>query len=303
MRVEQSGARAGEIWLQPVDLDQALAHLQRAPATVLAGGTDLYPAAVGGSLRGPVLDLSAVAQLQQMSMTQIPERGDASRSVPGLRIGAGVTWSQLLRASLPDGLQALHLAAREIGGVQIQNRGTVGGNLCNASPAADSVPVLLALDASVEFRSSRTTRILALSEFIVGNRRTVLAPDELLTAVLVPLPAPRTRSLFLKFGHRRYLVISAVSVAISARFNAQRHLEHCAIAVGACSVVPTRLPGFEQRLIGIGRDDLLVMAGQPIDTNLLDELAPIDDVRGSANFRRALAGRLLARGLFEMAGE
>jgi len=301
MQAAQSRVQAREGWLQPVDLDQALAQLQRAPTTVLAGGTDLYPAVVGGSLRGPVLDLSALTPLQQMSMMQIPERSDPSRSVPGLKIGAGMTWSRLLDSPLPEGLQALKMASREIGGVQVQNRGTIGGNLCNASPAADSVPVLLALDASVELRSSRATRILALSKFITGNRRTVLAPDELLTAVLVPLPAPRTRSLFLKFGHRRYLVISAVSVAISARFDKHRRLEHCAIAVGACSAVPTRLPGLERRLAGIGQDDLSVLSGQPIDAKLLEELTPIDDMRGSADFRRELAGRLLARGLSEMA--
>ena len=121
--------------------------------------------------------------------------------------------------------------------------------------------------------------------------------------MLVPLPAPRTRSLFLKFGHRRYLVISAVSVAISARFNAQRHLEHCAIAVGACSAVPTRLPGLEQRLVGIGRDDLLAMSGQPIDAKLLDELAPIDDVRGTAGYRRDAAAEIVARLIERLCGD
>jgi CO/xanthine dehydrogenase FAD-binding subunit len=298
----QTGQPGQSGWIQPADLDQALAVLQRAPATVLAGGTDLYPAIASARLRAPVLDVSRLQALREISILNAP--GPAGAIPPGacLRIGAAVTWSQLLRADLPDGLQALKLAAREIGALQVQNRGTIGGNLCNASPAADSLPVLLALDASVELQSHRGTRTLAMADFVHGNRRTALAADELLTAVLVPLSVPGTRSLFLKLGHRRYLVISAASVAIAATFDAKKALEHCAIAVGACSVVAQRMHRLEASLAGLSLDGLRELLRQGIDAALLAELSPIDDVRGSAQFRRVIAGRLIARGLAELAG-
>src|SRR5260370_31103109 len=108
--------------------------------------------------------------------------------------GGATTWSEIAAASLPRCLDPLRAAAREIGAVQIQNRGTIAGNLCNASPAADGVPPLLILDASVELASNRGARRLPLSQFITGNRRTSLAPDEILTAIVMPAPAPALRS-------------------------------------------------------------------------------------------------------------
>src|SRR5439155_3336986 len=116
------------------------------------------------------------------------------------RIGAATTWSDIIRAKLPPAFEALKQAAREVGSVQIQNRATIGGNLCNASPAADGVPPLLALDAEVELISTQPTRRLPLSEFIRGNRRTALRPDEILAAIIIPqqeVPGTAT-STFLK---------------------------------------------------------------------------------------------------------
>src|SRR5690606_31422727 len=118
------------------------------------------------------------------------------------RSGALTTLSDLARAPLDPSLAALQQAAREVGGVQIQNQATIGGNLCNASPAADGVPALLALDARVELSSVRGVRTLPLSGFVLGNRRTAIAPDELLTTVIVPRRSPRALSRFLKLGHR-----------------------------------------------------------------------------------------------------
>ena len=127
-----------------------------------------------------------------------------------------------------------------MGGIQIQNRGTVGGNLCNDSPAADGIPPLLALDARVELTSSRGRRTLAVDEFVIGNRRTALAPDELLTAVEVPVHSANAVSCFLKLGHRRYLVISIAMVAVVLDFDANDRIRYCGIAVGACSAAARR---------------------------------------------------------------
>ncbi|MGH6720382.1 MAG: FAD binding domain-containing protein, partial [Alphaproteobacteria bacterium] len=126
-------------YLRPPRLDQALAYAADGPRVVVAGGTDHYPARVGREDGEDVLDISAIAGLRGVA------EGDS-----GWRLGALTTWTDLIEAPLPPLFDGLKLAAREIGGVQIQNRGTLGGNLCNASPAADGVPALLALDAEVE---------------------------------------------------------------------------------------------------------------------------------------------------------
>src|SRR5690606_16713582 len=137
------------------------------------------------------------------------------------RIGAATTWTQVLRERLPHAFDGLKLAAREVGGVQVQNCGTVGGNLCNASPAADGVPPLLALDAAVELTGQAGSRMLPLADFITGPRRTARGPGELLTAVVVPAAAGAGRSHFAKVGARRYLLISIVMAAANVELDAQ----------------------------------------------------------------------------------
>ncbi|MEI7447487.1 MAG: FAD binding domain-containing protein, partial [Burkholderiales bacterium] len=186
---------------RPIDLGTALERLAAGRPIVVAGGTDVYPAHVGRPLAAPLLDLSRVAGLRGIEV-----RDDH------WRIGALTTWTDIVRAALPPALDALVQAAVEVGGPQVQNRGTVGGNLCNASPAADGVPALLALGAGVELASVRGRRTLPLEAFVLGPRRTALAVDELLTAVTVPRGTAARRSRFLKLGHRRYLVISIAMV-------------------------------------------------------------------------------------------
>src|SRR5450631_4007111 len=143
-------------YLRPSRLEDALAALAR-PHVVLAGGTDFYPARVGRAIDEDVLDIGGMAVLRGIS-------ADAA----GWRLGATTTWSELLEASLPPLFDGLKQAAREVGGRQIQNAGTIAGNLCNASPAADGVPGLLALDAQIELASRAGIRFLPLGAFIVG---------------------------------------------------------------------------------------------------------------------------------------
>jgi CO/xanthine dehydrogenase FAD-binding subunit len=218
-----------------------------------------------------------------------------------LRIGALTTWSEVARAQLPAHLRALQQAAREVGGVQIQNTGTVGGNLCNASPAADGIPALLALGAEVELASPRGRRRLPLASFVLGNRRTALAADELLVAVWVPLVSPAASSCFLKLGHRRYLVISIVMVAAMLDFDADARVRACGVAVGACSAAAQRLPALERALLGVRRTDVAGQVAAQLDAGALAPLAPIDDVRGSRAYRLDAARGLVARALAELA--
>jgi CO/xanthine dehydrogenase FAD-binding subunit len=194
---------------------------------------------------------------------------------------------------LPHCFDGLKLAAREIGGIQIQNAGTIAGNICNASPAADSLPNLLALDAEVELASLHGQRRLPIGEFVTGNRRTVRRPDELVTALLIPNLGPEARSDFLKLGSRKYLVISIVMVAAVLEL-AGRRVERARVAIGACSEIARRLPVLEAALAGQPLDEAL---GQMVKPEYIAALSPIDDLRASAVYRRKAALVLLRRSL------
>lgn len=258
-------------WTRPPNLSQALAALAERPRVLLAGGTDFYPARVGKPLDDDLLDVTALEGLAAIA-----------RDAGGWRIPCRVTWSDLVAADLPSQFDALKAAAREVGGVQIQNAGTLVGNVCNASPAADGIPPLLALDASVELASVRGARALKLAEFVLGNRKTARAPDEMVTAILVP--DRNARSAFLKLGSRKYLVISIVMIAANIETDGDK-VRAARIAIGACSAAAQRLPALEAALAGAKLADMAKIAAAPH----LAPLSPIDDVRGTAAYRREAA--------------
>jgi CO/xanthine dehydrogenase FAD-binding subunit len=276
------------LYLRPTEIEEAVAALAARPLTILAGGTDFYPARVGKPLSEDILDVTALAALRGISEDE-----------RGFRIGAAVRWSELAAAGLPPWFACLALAAREIGGRQIQNAGTLAGNICNASPAADGVPSLLALDAEVEIASSEGTRRLPLAEFILGNRRIALAGNELVTAILISKPRHAARSTFLKLGARKYLVISIVMVAALLERSPDGTIAAARIAVGACSAVARRLAALEQHLIG---RRLSLGIGDSVTAAHLAELTPIDDVRAAAVYRSDAALALVARSLEDLAG-
>lgn len=290
------------LYLRPGTLAEALAALADRecagaaaggrPLTVLAGGTDFYPgetvrAAWMEPRRGNIIDISAIAELRGI-------REDAGT----VRFGALATWSEIAAAPLPAAFDGLRQAARQVGGVQVQNRGTIAGNLCNASPAADGVPPLLTLDAEVEVASLRGRRRMALADFILGNRRTALAADELVVAVYVAAPVAGSRSVFLKLGARAYLVISIASVATLVKVNTDGRIAHAAIALGACSAMPVRMRTLERDLLGAHPNE----AAQRVKpAHVASVASPIDDVRGSARYRHDAALVLLRRSLSQCA--
>jgi len=271
-------------YARPSTLTEALDLMAPGGKRLLAGGTDLYPGA-GPALAGDILDLTGVAGFT----------GLAAAPDGGLRIGACTTWTAIAEADLPPALDALRAAARQIGGRQIQNAGTIGGNLCNASPAADGVPPLLALDARVDLVSPRGTRSLPLAGFITGPRQTALGPDEALAAVLIPAPALAGRSAFVKLGARAYLVISIAMVAARIMIETGR-VREAAVAVGACSAVARRLPAVEAALVGATPAEA---AGRIAAADVAAVLAPIDDVRASAAYRAGAATELVRRAVTE----
>ena len=265
---------------RPKVLDQALGFLAEGPAALVAGGTDVFPALGLGAAPARVVDLTAVEGLRGIS-----------RAGDGWRIGAGTTWTDVVRADLPPLFDALKQAARQVGSVQIQNTGTVAGNICNASPAADGVPVLIAMEAEVELASAHGTRRIPLSDFITGPRKTDLREGEIVTALYLP-HRDGARSAFGKLGSRAYLVISIVSVAVIL-WTEGRIVSGARVAVGAASPVPMRLPDVEVALVGRALSDLpgAVLADH------LAALTPIDDVRATAAYRREAALVMIRRAL------
>lgn len=250
---------------------------------ILAGGTDFFPSLGDRPVTGTVIDISALRELQGVIVE--PKH---------IRIGGLTTWTEIVKTPLPPCFNGLKGAAREIGGIQIQNRGTVAGNLCNASPAADSVPPLLALDAEVELVSHAGTRRMPLAEFIVGNRKTRRQPGEILSQVLVPRTIENAASTFLKLGARCYLVISIIMVAVVIDKGSTDCVRDARVSVGSCSVVAQRLPELERELIGARAVSGL---GSLATADHLKHLSPIDDVRATAPYRRDAALRLVQRAL------
>lgn len=271
---------------RPQTLDAALALASTPRAVVLAGGTDVFANYADRTIDRPLIDIGGIAALRG-----IRREGDT------WRIGALATWSDVIAAPWPDWADALVLAAREVGGVQIQNAGTVAGNLCNASPAADGVPALLALDARVEIAAQAGRRVVPLVDFIAGPRKTTLATGEIVTAILLPDRNAATRSAFMKLGARRYLVISIAMVAAAIEADARGRITRAALAAGACSPVARRLAALEARIVGRTHEE----AARDVAPADLAELAPIDDVRADAEYRRDAAATLLRRAILACA--
>ena len=265
-------------YLRPTTLPDALAALRCQPRTVLAGGTDHFPARAAWEPDEDILDLAAITALRGIS-----------RAGGVWRIPALTTWTDLMEASLPPLFDGLRAAARQVGSRQIRNAGTIAGNVCSASPAADGIPALLALDAAMLLQSAAGSRTLPLADFVLGPRQTARRADELATAVLVPDGA--ARSVFLKLGARRCLASSITMAAVTLHQDGAGRVERARVAVGACGPKAVRLPSLEAALLGAVPHPGLVRAEH------LQPLSPIDDVHGTAIHRIAATLELLRRAL------
>jgi len=253
-------------------LDEALTILRDEKRTPLAGATDLYVAAQFGTLAPrKFLDIWKVTELRHIRM------GEDGQT---LIIGALVTYTSLIRSPIVQrGLPMLVEASKQVGGAQIQNRGTVGGNIANGSPAGDSLPVLAAADAMVVLRSAGGERRVPFTQFYTGYRATVMRPDELIVAVEVP--PVEGKQWFRKVGTRRAQAISKIVMAAVRAAKPK-------IAIG--SVAPT--------VIRVPKTEATLADGASIDEAakvFASEISPIDDLRSSADYRKRVAVNLLRR--------
>jgi CO/xanthine dehydrogenase FAD-binding subunit len=279
-------------FVQALNEGEALEKLTGPESIVpLAGGTNLMV----NLKRGP-LDAELVVDLSRIESLQSIAEGNGVVS-----LGSGVTFADLLEWRPGGAIEALmRPMAEAFAGPLIRNLATLGGNICDASPAADLSPPLLALSAKVNLESAGgTTRVLPLEEFFQGVRRTARRPDELLTSIELPRPDAADQAFYYKLGKRKADAISIVSIAIVLRRKSDK-VEHVRIALGAVAPVAMRAPEAEALLLGNELSERTIIAAASAAAT---EVSPIDDFRATADYRRQMVEVLVRRGLGQIAVE
>ncbi|HEU0186150.1 MAG TPA: xanthine dehydrogenase family protein subunit M [Blastocatellia bacterium] len=268
----------------PATIDEAyklLAERGRR-AKIIAGGTDLMVALNAGSLDAEeFIDIWCLNELRG-----IYDEGET------IRIGALTTYTQLIKSHLIQlTVPALAEASRTIGAIQIQNRGTIGGNIVNASPAGDSLPVLAAFDAELEIGSARGVRRIEFNRFYTGYRQTVMAPDEMLLAVKLPKLKPNERSFFLKVGTRRAQAISKIVMGVRVGTTGAV-IDTISVALGSVAPTVIRARQTESLLTNAILDATIIERAK---RTISEEIVPITDLRSTEHYRRTVAGNALAK--------
>ena len=272
------------VYARPQRLEDAITLLHEQQWCLISGGTDFYPSLKDKNLTCPVMDVTDISFLKGIKETD-----------GYWKIGALTTWTQLLKTDLPPAFEALKQAAREIGSIQIQNRATVIGNICNASPAADGVPALIILDADVELTSIRGNRKVALKDFITGNRQTLRKSDEIVAFINIPKRNLQYNSVFRKLGARKYMIISIAMIALKLDLESNGRINEAAIAVGACSAVAKRLYELERLIKG----KTVREAGKFINASHFSCLTPLTDLRATSTYRKRAAEILIKRAVLQ----
>ncbi|MEW6229794.1 MAG: xanthine dehydrogenase family protein subunit M [Bacillota bacterium] len=274
----------------PESLDEAVSFLARfgPEARVIAGGTDLV-VEMKEDKRAPgvLVDISRLSELRGVRV-----EGDAVR-VGALVTHAEVAGSPLVRSAAP----VLAAACGQIGSPQIRARGTIGGNLCTASPAGDCIPPLFALEASVEVAGQGGTRTIDVESFFVGPKKSALAPDEIVLGVRFPALGADYVSFFRKLGQRKSLAISVVSVAFVARRVRPDVFEGVKVALGAVAPTVVRARTVERALSGKSLD---IETARHVSKLAFRDCMPITDIRGSQGYRQEMACNLLYEVLVDL---
>ena len=273
-------------YLAPASLEEALHTLkqQTEGTQIIAGGTDLVP-----RMRSRVIEPALLVDLRLLDLDSI------EMTAQGIRIGASDTHTDILESSLlAEHCPALVEAAADIAGPPIRNRGTAGGILVNASPAADLAPPLLAYDARVVLAKANSNREIPLVDFFTGPGQTVLTADEILTEILVPPVPARTADKFIKLGKRKAMAVAVVSVAARLTLDEAGFISQSRIALGSVAPTPMRAKKAEAALQGqLPSLELFKEAGQIA----MGESAPITDIRASGDYRKKMVAVLTRRAL------
>ena len=270
----------------PRTIDEAVAAMGAGDARALAGGTDLVPQVREGRRRaGRIVDLKRIPELTAIAML----RDD------GFCIGAAATASAVARhARLAAAYPAVAQSAQLIGGVQIQNRASLGGNICNAAPSADAVPALICHDAQAVIVGRSGRRQAAVEELFRGPGQTTLEPGEILVSILLSAPAPRSAAKYLRFTPRREMDIAIAGAATWISLDARGAIAAARVVLASVAPTPIRAASAERRLIGERPTRALLEEAGRLAAG---DARPISDTRGSADYRCSLVAVLTARAL------
>jgi carbon-monoxide dehydrogenase medium subunit len=278
--------------LEPKTVEEACSLLSKydGKAKVIAGGTDLLP-----SMRNRKVTPGYIINIKRIPNLDYIDYDDAE----GLRIGALVTVHDIQSSSIiREKFPILANAASKIGTPQVRNMGTIGGNLCNAAPSADTAPPLIGLEAKVKINSPNGERVVALEEFFTGPGESVLQAGEILTEIQIPNPLPHTRGVYLKLPARSMVDLAVVGVAVVVTLDdKEKSIVDAKIVLGAVAPTPIR-----------ARQAEAVIKGKAISRELIekateaaaDEAKPISDVRGSASYRKEMVKILTKRGIKQL---
>jgi carbon-monoxide dehydrogenase medium subunit len=271
----------------PASIEAALALLREGGARVLAGGTDLVPQLREGRRTARrIVDVKRIEELTAIS----PMTGG------GVRIGAAVSATSIARHPALAAYPGLVRAARMIGSVQIQSRASLGGNICNAAPSADAVPVLICLGATAVIAGPDGPTRLPVGDLFAGPGRCAIAPDKLLTAIELPALPSRSAAFYLRFTPRREMDIAVAGAAAFVRLGPSSVVAEARIALASVAPTPIRAPSAEARLAGERATPALVTEAGRLAVH---DCRPISDTRGSAAYRRELVAVLTARAIAE----
>ena len=275
------------MFYQPLTVEEAIACLAKENTMACAGGTNLYV----DRKHGKFLDRDYVSLDKLQELKQVEEKAD------GWHIGSMVNFARAEKLEI-SGAKCFTLAAAQVGAPQIRNRGTVGGNIISASPAADSVPALMALDAKVVLKSMSGERIVALTEFMKGPGRTDLQPGELMTEVIIP--KGNGKSTFSKVGKRNALAIAICNQAVYMETENGK-IKEVRVAMG--SVAPTAVRAYHAEEMLKGTGEKVLDSGEfkaALKEALLKDICPIDDVRATKEYRQNVAFRMLMHNLKQL---
>lgn len=272
----------------PTTIEDAVAVLGRDGARALAGGTDLIPQMREGRRQvACIVDLKRIPELNRIAV-----RDDGS-----LVLGAAASaFSVASHSAIVSAYPAVAGSARLIGSLQVQNRASLGGNICNAAPSADAVPALICHQASVRIAGPNGPRDELLETFVQGPGKTSLAPGEFLSSIVLPLVAPRSAASYLRFTPRREMDIAIAGAAAWVRLDAEGRIAEARVALASVGPIPIRARSAEQHLTGNRPAPALFEAAGGLAAG---DARPISDTRGSADYRRALVAVLTARALAE----
>jgi len=274
------------VYACPGTIEEAIAAMAAGDARALAGGTDLIPQLREGRRRAArIVDLKRIPEL-----TTIAAMPDGSIAIGAAANATAVSRHAAIAAVYP----AVAESARLIGGVQIQNRASLGGNICNAAPSADAVPALICHEARALIAGGKGRREVTVESLFHGPGRTALEPGEILVAILLPPPQPRSAAKYLRFTPRREMDIAIAGAGTWIRLDGNGAIAAARIVLASVAPTPIRAPSAEQRLMGERPTAALFEEAGRLAAA---DARPISDTRGSADYRRSLVAVLTARAL------